>query len=88
LISNKKIKLIRKLFTLIGLIFSVGGLVGLITAKVAFPIMYTCIGCVQLINGLTLNTKNKSSKLLSISFGILFIIFGVIIVPTFYFYFK
>ena len=72
------------MFIIIGLIFPVGFLLGLITAKVAFPIMFTWIGCQQLFYGLTLKPKNKFSKLLSISFGILFIIFGVFIVPRFY----
>jgi len=65
-----------------GLIFPVGFLLGLITAKVAFPVMYTCIGCHQLFNGLTINSKNKFTKLFSISFGILFIVFGMFIVLT------
>ena len=74
------------LFLVIGLIFPVGFLLGLITAKVAFPIMFTCMGCQQLFNGLISKSKNKYSKILSISFGILFIIFAVFfVIPTYYF---
>lgn len=84
--NNKKMKLIQALFLVIGITFSVGFLLGFITDKVAFPILFTCIGCQQLFNGLILNSKNKSSKLLSILFGILFIIFAIfIVIPRYYF---
>jgi threonine/homoserine/homoserine lactone efflux protein len=43
-------------------------------------------GCQQLFNGLISKTKDKFSKILSISFGILFIIFAVfVVIPTYYF---
>lgn len=84
-INNKKIKLISVLLLVMGIIFPVGFLLGFITAKVAFPIMFTCIGCQQLLNGLTFSWKNKYLKLLSISFGVFFIIFAIFIVLPFYF---
>lgn len=83
-INNKKIKLVKALFLVIGIIFPVGFLMDFVTDKVAFPIMFTCIGCQQLFNGLI--SENKSLKILSISFGILMIIFVVFrVIPNYYF---
>jgi len=76
--------LVQVLFLVIGLIFPIGGLAGFITDKVAFPIIFTCIGCQQLFNGII--SKNKYTKILSISFGILTIIFVVFnVIPQYYF---
>lgn len=84
--SNKKMKLISALFLIIGLLFPVGFLLDFISEKVAFPIMFTCIGCQQLFNGLILNLKNKPLKLVSISIGILVIIFAIFkVIPRYYF---
>ena len=71
-------------FSVIGLVFPAGFLSGFIADKVAFPIMFTCIGGQQICNGLI--SKEKYSKILSISFGILAIIFVVFgVVPKYYF---
>lgn len=84
---NKKIKSISVvLFAVIVIIFSIASLVGLIADKIAFPVIYICIGCQQLFNGLNFNDKNKPLKLSSILFGVLFIIFAIfIVIPRYYF---
>jgi len=57
---------------------------GFVTDKVAFPVMFTCIGCQQLFNGLI--SKDKYLKILSISFGILMILFVAFnVIPRYYF---
>lgn len=80
--DNKKKNLISLLILLIGIIFPVGLLLGLIADKIAFPIMFICLGCQQLFIGL----KDKPVKLFSILFGILFIMLTIfIIIPKYYF---
>jgi len=64
--NNKKMKFISSIFLVIGLLFPVGFLFGFISEKVAFLVMFTCIGCQQLVNGLIFNRKNKPLKLVSI----------------------
>lgn len=79
-------KVIYVVISIIAILFPIGFLLDVISAKVAFPVMFTLIGCQQLFNGLFITSKdNKPSRLFSIIFGILFIIFGIFIVfPKYY----
>jgi len=85
-LNNKKKKLIIGLFFVIAISSAVAYLLRLITAKVAFPILFSCIGCQQIFNGLIFYKKNKSLGIVSLSVGGLAIIFTIfIVIPTYYF---
>lgn len=79
-------KVIYVAISIIAILFPIGFLLGVVSAKVAFPIIFTLSGCQQLFNGLFLVSKeNKHLRLFSVVFGSLFIIFGIFIVfPTYY----
>ncbi|MCT4687117.1 hypothetical protein [Vallitalea sp.] len=72
--------------SIIAVLFPIGFLLGVVSEKVAFPIIFTLLGCQQLFNGLFIVSRdNKKSRLFTIIFGSLFIIFGIFIVfPTYY----
>lgn len=75
------------MISIVAVIFPIGFLLNIISAKIAFPIIFTLLGCQQLFNGLFIVQKNsKTQRTYSIVFGILFIVFGIFIVmPTYYF---
>lgn len=74
------------MFSVIEFIFCVSFLLGLIPHKIAIPIIFTYAGCNLLFKGLISKSKNKYSKKLSISFGILLIIITVFVaIPVYYF---
>jgi len=79
-------KIIYIVISIIAISFPIGFLLGVISAKVAFPIIFTLLGCQQLFHGLFLAPKdNKTLRLFSIILGILFILFVIFIVfPTYY----
>ena len=79
-------KWIKALFSVIVLMFCVSNLLGLIPGRIANPIIFTFAGCWLLFKGLNSKSKNKYSKKLSISFGILLIIITVFVaIPVYYF---
>lgn len=83
-IDNEKIKLVNTIFLVIWFVVSVGFAMDFITSKVAFPTIFTCIGGQQIFNGLI--SKNKQSKILSITFGILVMLFVIFkLMPKYYF---
>lgn len=85
-LSNKKMIGISVVIFVIGIIFPIGFLLGFIAEKVAFPIMFIWLGCLQIFNGFVFGRINKHIKLVSILFGLLFILFAIIIViPKYYF---
>ena len=71
-------------------IFCVSYLLGLIPTKIGILIIFPYAGCKLLFKGFNSKSKNKYSKKLSISFGILFIALfiisiGLIAIPVDYF---
>ncbi|SHI06299.1 hypothetical protein SAMN02745207_04145 [Clostridium grantii DSM 8605] len=73
------------MFSVILFIFCVSYLFGLIPGKIGTPIIFTYTGCGLLFKGLNSKPKNKFSKKLSISFGILFIIITIfVVIPVYY----
>lgn len=69
----------------IALLFPVGYLMGAISAQVAFPTMFTLIGCLQMFNGFFIEPKeNRYLRVFSIVTGMFFILYGLFVVlPTY-----
>jgi|LGOV01.1.fsa_nt_gb threonine/homoserine/homoserine lactone efflux protein len=80
-------KVIYIVISAIAISFPIAFLLGIISAKITFPIIFTLMGCLQLFHGLFIESKDKKHlRILSIIFGILFILFGIFIVfPNYYF---
>lgn len=85
MIKNKRA--IYYLITIVALIFPIGFLLNVISAKVAFPMMYFLMGLQQVYHGLFMTPhENKKSKKMSIIFGVLLIVFSVVfVIPQYYF---
>lgn len=76
--------------SVIEFIFCVSYLFGLIPTKIGILIIFPYAGCKLLFKGFNSKSKNKHSKKLSISFGVLSIILfiisiGLIVIPVGYF---
>jgi len=71
--------------SIIALLFPVGYLMGVITANIAFPAMFTLIGCLQLFHGFFIVSKeSRLLRLFSILTGLFFIFYGLFVVlPTY-----
>ncbi len=82
---NKKVAFL--VLSCITILIPIGYLLGIISAKVAYPMVFILLGCQQLFRGLFIEpAQNKKTKMFSIVVGIGIIIFGVfIVIPTYYF---
>lgn len=83
---NRK-KIIHIVISIFAILFPAGYLLGIISEKVAFPIMFTLLGCQKLFHGLFIMSKeNKYLRAFSIIIGSLFISLGLFIfLPAYYF---
>ena len=83
----KRNKIIHIVISILAILLPAGYLLRIISAEVAFPIMFTLLGCQQLFHGLFIASKeNKYLRAFSIILGSLFIFFGLFIVlPSYYF---
>jgi len=83
---NNKNRVLYIIMSIIAIIFPIGYLFGIISAKVALPVTSILLGCQQLFHGLFVAPRdNKPLRFTSSIFGILFILFGVfVLLPNFY----
>ncbi|XMB86534.1 hypothetical protein RJG79_01765 [Mycoplasmatota bacterium WC44] len=70
---------------IIGILFSFGYLLTIFSDRLAFPIIFSCLGLQQLLYGL-FSKKSNTAKIIAVIFGLLFIFFAVfVVIPTYYY---
>lgn len=80
-------KTIHMIISLVALLFTLAYIFDLISAIVAFPIIFAILGLQQLIYGLyVISKENRSLRFFSVVAGLLFLLFDFFIVmPEYYF---
>lgn len=82
---EKRKRIIFITISILTLIFPIGYLFGKISRKIAFPLMFTLMGCQQLYRGFFITPKDKKAeRIFGFTFGVGLVIFGVYIAMTFY----